>query len=339
MLSIFALVGLAAATFELPSSLKVGDDFYIVGPAIRLGRFITDEKFSPDGQFLTFIDERPEESYASERARIMRGDEPAKRNLVRVNLQTGVRTVLYSTKETETLMSVETVGPSGDIVCSIVTGGSGDYLTWRGIYCAVGKAPNIIVDGVVARSFHFAASTTENKAFVLICGEKETSYLYLTPTQTVSNTLPVTGFQGIFFTFTSNGNPVLGLQGPAPDYKLVGNFELSYKSGQAIALKELPNPSETPEVVPRIKFDIVDRAKANEALDQYPLRDVVALPGDPKNGSGRLVVARGVLWSLNSAPNGAAVTYSNSEGNYVRPILKAEKSLAERLQKRQSAGG
>ena len=313
----------------------MGNSYYVAGPPIRLGRFITNEKFSRDGEYISYIDEQLEGSYPTERAKAISGTEDDSRALLRLNLRKGTKETLYLPKSNEVVMSIEPVGSGGDIICTVAQGPPiGDNLKWKALYCPIGGTARIIADDVVTRSFQVAASKTERKAFLLVCGlDAPASYFFITSDQTVTKSLPNTGFQGGFFSKTASGNPVAVLQGPAPDYKLVGNFELSFATGAARAIPNLFEAAQEEPETHLIDFDLIDRSRGDEEMGQAPLKDIFARPGEKKNGSQRFLVAQGVIALLSEAPNGLAFAYMSTEGYFVREMLKVDAKFADRLKK------
>lgn len=323
----FALALIAVRRTEAPVALPVGKDFYVPGPALRLGTFVTSEKFSRDGQFLSFIDERPEGNYVAERALLSQGEETAMRTIVRVDLKKGIRQVLYTQQAGETLIRIEPVGPSGDIIFTTTIGVTqGVELRWKAIYCPVGGSPRVVASDEYARSFDVVSSETESEAFILCCGPSgPAKFLFLSAESTVQKSLSVTAFQGGFFLRTRSGNSVAFLQGPGPTYPAMGTFECNYVTGEVRALETMERPFRKPEITPIIAYKSVDRSKGDASLGQVPLLDIFATAGsnptDPK-----LLVAQGVIVSVTTSPNGLAFTYLAPDGHFLKEMVKAAPS-------------
>lgn len=329
----FALCALTILTVDLPPALPVGTDFYLVGPAIKLARYITNEKFSRDGRFVTFIDESPEQSYPKEREFIERGDFGQGRALVRVDLNNGTRQSLYEPQLGETLMDVTTIGTGGDTVCTIAVGQVVDGKNgWRLLYCPVGGQPQIVCDKLSARSFQVIGSPTETKAFALIAGSgAPTKYLFITQDGTLQREIGFEAFQGFFLPSFSSGFPIAAIQGPAPDYKLLSYVRFDFASGSAARISELPKPDSEAIAKPILAFNTVERSKGIPVLGQAPLCDLVVKSSDEKDKKKFLIVAQGVTDIARQTENGLAVIYSRDDGYYVREMVKASPVLAKRL--------
>jgi hypothetical protein len=196
VLSLISLRPIGPAT-----ALSVGKDFYVPGPAIKLARYLSSEKFSRDGQFFTYIDEGPEDEYVREKQAAQRGEAGSSRALVRFDLKKGSKQVLYTPKSGETLMAITPVGRGGDVFCTLTVGTAEDNrVQWRAIFCPVGGTTRTVVDQVVTRSFQVVGSPTDRKAFILVCGEGTPArYLFVTPERTVEKSLEIEGFQAFFF--------------------------------------------------------------------------------------------------------------------------------------------
>ncbi|CAN1541356.1 hypothetical protein MCEMSE15_01780 [Fimbriimonadaceae bacterium] len=333
-----AVVLSVALTLLLPvsvqgKSLQVGDDFYFPGPPVRLSSYIQSEKFSRDGQFLTFIDERPEASYPTEKDLISRGVETPARALVRFDLRRGVRQTLVVPGPGETLMRTEPVGTGGDVIVTLAIGKpEGDLRRWRAIYCPVGGTGKVVADNAIGRTFQIAASTTERKAFILLLSpDGPAQYSYITPERTEVKTLSTTAFQGSFFIKTSAGNSVAAFQGPAPSFELLGNFEFDFATGAAKEIKDITDVERPVEVPPLVNLETELRSKGDPALGHFPLSDLVARPGTAKLGRGFLSVSQGIIGKLSNSPSGLAVVYLSSDGYFLRELIKADSKLRDRL--------
>jgi hypothetical protein len=313
--------------------LQVSEDFYLPGPPVRLGRYISSEQFSRDGQYLTFIDERPEGSYATEKDLVSRGVETTARALVRFDLRRGIRQSLLVPGPAETLMRIEPVGTGGDVIVTLAIGvPNGDLLRWRTIYYPVGGNPKEVADNAIGRSFQVAGSATERKAFVLVVTpEAPAQYLFITPEKTEVKSLSTTAFRGSFFFKTATGNPVAAFQGPAPNYQLLSNFVFDFASGEATPIASIADVERAEESAPLINFDTELRSKGDPLLGQVPLNDLIARPGTPKLGRGFLSVTQGVIGKLSSSPSGLAVVYVSAEGYYLRELVKADPKLRDKL--------
>ena len=327
-----ALTLLLPATVQT-KALQVGEDFYLPGPPVRLGRYISSEAFSRDGQYLTFIDERPEGSYVTERDLIRRGVESTTRALVRFDLRRGFRQTLLVLGPGETLMRIEPVGTGGDIIVTLALGvQNGDLLRWRAIYYPVGGNPKVVADNAIGRSFQVAGSATERKAFVLVVApEAPAQYLFVTPEKTEVKSLSTTAFQGSFFFNTATGNPVAAFQGPAPSYQLLGNFVFDFASGEATPIANITDIERAGEAAPLINIDTELRSQGDPALGQVPLNDLNARPGSAKLGRGFLSVTQGIIGKKSSSPSGLAVVYLSSDGYFLRELIKADPKLRDRL--------
>ena len=325
---------LVASRLAPPTALRVEGEWLVPGPIVRLGRSVSSERFSRNGRFLTFIDERPEAGYAAERERIRRGEETTERALVRFDLDKGVRETLYRPAEDETLMRVEPVGPGGDVLVTLAVGVPKNGMPlWRAIYCPVGAAVRRVADDVRARTFQAVASATERRAFLLVVGDGEAARtIFLTPASTVAADLPKAAHQGGFFGVGAAGNPVLGLQGPPPDYALIGNFELDFRTGVARPYLLSPEPP-TPDDEGPVVYDTVERSPGDAPRSRLPLRDVVARARENGSRGSGLPVAQGVLASLSVAPGGRAVVYAGTEGYFLRELIPAAPEFAKRLNK------
>lgn len=321
-----------AAVLAEPTFLVVGTDVLLPGPPLRIASVISNPTFSRDGQTLIFFDERAEDGYAAEKVRIGRGDPPLKKALVRFDLRRGVREVVYEPKSNETLMRVETVGPAGDVLLSVAVGiPQGDNLTWRGIYAPVGQRPRVLVDGVQARSFHFAGSRTERKAFVLIVeGSGPARYLFVTPESTVEKVLPVTAHQGIVAFRGSLGNPIIGLQGPPPNYSPLGLFELDFASG-IFRVADNVSPEDGEETPPRVDWETQDRSVVGLLPGQVPLRDLFARRVASGATADRMRITQGVIATTATSPDGLAVVYLTEEGYFLRELIPASPALRQKL--------
>ena len=328
-----AIAWMSVAHAQASVALQVGSEYYLPGPAVRLGRFVTSDKFSRDGQFITFIDERPEASYPAERALISQGTETSDRRVVRFDLKKGTRQTLFSQSPGETLISTEPVGPGGDVICTVSVGvPQGDEIRWRAVYCPVDGAPKVVAAEQSVRSFQVASSETERKAIILSCGlSGPTRFLYLTPDTTIEKTIDVTAYQGGFFQRTRLGNPIASLQGDAPNYSLIGNFEFDFATGEAKPIKSFAQSVGALEAKPLISFEEVERSKGDPLLGQVPLRDVFAFPGDGKYGRKRLLVAQGVITSVSLGPKGLAFTYLTTEGLFLKEMVKADSTYRKKL--------
>jgi hypothetical protein len=313
--------------------LQVGEDFYLPGPPVRLGSYIHSEKFSRDGRYLTFIDERPEGSYSTEKDMISRGVETLTRALVRFDLRRGVRQTLVVPGPGETLMRIEPVGTGGDVIVTLAIGKpEGDLLRWRAIYCPVGGNAKIVADNAIGRSFQIAASSTDRKAFILVVSpDGPAQYSYITPERTEVKSLPTTASQGSFFIRTAAGNPVAAFQGPAPGFDLLGDFEFDFATGAAKAITDITDVERPVEVPPLVKLESELRSKGDPALGQVPLSDLVARPGTAKLGRGFVSVTQGVIGKLSNSPSGLAVVYLSSDGYFLRELIKADPKLRTRL--------
>lgn len=333
MTGLTALLLIASASSpDLPASLKVGKDFYLPGPVVRLGSFITFEKFSRDSKFLVYVDERTESNYSKNKERIQNGED-APPTLVRYDIQRGSKETLYVPEANETLMNVEPVGRSGDVICSIAIGTSqDDKVLWKAIFFPQGGSPRVLANGIRSRSFQISASPTERKAFVLICSlDTPSKYLFVTPEKTLIAELPSSAFQVGFFLQTRDGNPIVGLQGPAPDYKTLGNYELSFSTGGFRLLTDLPENRPDNSSSELLSFDTIERSKGDSTIGEGPLLEIVARPKDPKLGLGRLIVEQGVIAILQPSPDGLTVVYLAPSGIYIRELVKASPSLADRI--------
>ncbi len=331
--TLIAALSLLAPAALQGKALKVGDDFYLPGPPVRLGRYIQSEKFSRDGQFLTFIDELPEASYPTEKDLISRGVETTNRALVRFDLKRGVRQTLVVPGPGETLMRIEPVGTGGDVIVSLAIGKpEGDLLRWRAIYCPVGGNAKVVADNAIGQSFQIAASSTERKAFILVVSpDGPAQYSYITPERTEVKSLPTTASQSSFFIRTAAGNPVAAFQGPAPGFDLLGDFEFDFATGAAKAIKDITDVERAVELPPLVKMETELRSKGDPALGQVTLSDIVARPGDLKLGRGFVSLTQGVIGKLSSSPSGLAVVYLSSDGYFLRELIKADPKLRDTL--------
>ncbi len=324
VLATFAL-GLALTLQNAnPSSVNVGSDTYAPGPTLRLGRMISNELFSQDERFFSFFDESVEESYAAARERIRTGSSDSPKALVRVDIRRGIREVVYRPSAEETLMSIEPVGTGGDLLCTLAVGvPRGDLVTWRAIYCPIGAAPRLIVDRTEARSFGVAASKTERKVFILICDpEKPVRYLFITPTQTLPGELPVTAFQGGFFLRTTDGNPIVGLQGPAPDYSPLGNFELRFADGTARAAPSLGDVEQEEPKQPLIEYlEEVISTLEPRAGDAKVKNILAKAAGESESGGSRTIIQGAISLGYTSS-TGLAFSYLTSDGYFLREMVK-----------------
>lgn len=315
------------AAIALGQGLVIGPETYVPGPAVRLSSLITDETFSRDGRFLTFIDERVEGSYSAERDRIAKNTPSNERAVVRFDLRRGVRQTLYTPGADETLMRLEPMGTGGDILCSIAVGVSqGDLITWRALYCPEGGEPRMVVDGAQARSFHFAASKTDKKAFILICNpDAKASYLYVTETQSLRKELPLSAYQGFFFMRSRSGNPVMALQGPPPDYKVLGYYELVFSTGDALPFTDFDDIEQEEQVEPLVEYSLRERSKGDPELRQSPLSDLLARRPGTQAGDPELLVAQGIIAESSKSTNGLAIVYLSTEGYFLRELVKRRK--------------
>jgi hypothetical protein len=232
-------------------------------------------------------------------------------------------------------MSIEPVGSGGDVICTVARGPAvEDQLQWRALYCPADGGPRVVVDGVVSRSFEVAASATERKVFLLVCGIKApASYRYITPDRAVEGSLGVTGFQGSFSFRTKEGNPIAVLQGPAPRYGLVGNFAFDFATGKPIRLDIFTDAGIAGPAEPLISYDLVSRSKGNSDLGQSPLADIIAQRGPKVVGKGSVVVAQGVIIVTKEAASGLAVVYYTPDGSYLREMVKASPRLRDGLKR------
>lgn len=322
-----ALLSCSALLIQPAKTLSVGPDSYVAGPAIRLGRFISSSVFSRDGSFVTFVDERVEGSYAAQRERLARQTESTGRALVRVDLKTGVRQTLYTPQPGETLMWVEPVGRGGDVLCSIAMENlPKDQISWKAIYCPAEGGVQVVADRVAARSFQFAASFTERKAFLLITNEDQrTRYLFLTPSRTVEKTLNVNSYQGGFTIRTKDGSPVLFLQGRPPGFSVVGLYLLSFIDGSSEKLQGLPQEGDISVPEPLIRFETIERSKPKDGTDQLPLNDLTAVAGKQELQRSRLTIAQGIIAITEEAPEGNGIVYLRDDGFYARAMIKVRR--------------
>lgn len=334
--SIMSIALALLIALKAPTSLKVGNNFYVKGSAVRLGRFLTSTEFSRDGQTVLFIDEDVEGSYAAERTRAGKVPGAWKKSLVRFDLRRGTKEILYTPTENETLMQIETVGQGGDVICTIAVGTSkGDVINWKAIFAPVGGQTRVIANGVPARSFQVAASKSEPKAAVLICLPNEGSrYLFITKNQTSSFDIPAKGYQGGFgFLRSKNGNPVAGVQGGPPDYKILGLFEISFASGQLVPFSGYNENTIEEDSLAVVENDVPVRSKGDPALNQTPLCDIFTRPKKAKPIEGTLF-AQGVIAIVSESPTGLAMVFLNDDGFYLKEWIKADDALAKELAKK-----
>jgi hypothetical protein len=313
-----------AITALSSQTLSVGQDAYAPCPAIRLGSLTTSEVFSRDGAYVAFVDERAETSYSAARDRIaIQGESPG-RSLVRVDLLKGTRQILYTPGPNETLIGIETVGRSGDLLCSIAKENlPKSQISWKAIYCPVNGGVQVVADQVAARSFQFAGSSTARKAFILICNEDDkTRYLYLSEDTAEERSLNIVSYQGGFYFRSPKGNPIVGLQGSPPNYSPLGFYELSFVDGSAERLPSLPSAEELLEKTPLIRFSVDPRSPSDTAKRRLPLGDLVAVAGRQEQQKEVVVVEQGIIGITLEGPDGLGVVYRRDDGVYVRSMVK-----------------
>lgn len=305
-------------------TVKVGKETYVRGPELRVGGSISEPKFSRDGQFFSCIDQRPEGSYGDEKLRLIGGKSPSRSALVRFDLRTGKRQLLYSPTESETLMRVEPVGKGGDLLCSLAVGvPRGDLITWKAIFFPVTGNPAVLLDRAEARSFHFSASREDRKACALVVNpERKVRLIYLTNNAAKEVELPETAYQGGFAVRSKEGNPILFLQGTPPEYKFKGYFEFDLRFGTVKPVKEAPQGDEIQERDPAVEYFEEQRLAPDEVRNFNPVRALFAKSTKSSSKENRLLIDPCLIGSVEESEDGFAVCYLKEGGYYVRELLK-----------------
>ena len=230
-------------------------------------------------------------------------------------------------------MDVIPIGTGGDIVCTIAVGKVVDDKNgWKALFCPVGEQPRIVCDKVRGRSFQVAASTTEPKAVILVSGlGTPTRYIYLTQDNTIEKEIGLECFQSFFFPSNSVNRPIAAFQGLAPDYKLLAYLQFVFSSGSFAKISDLPKQLDSQLTKPLFTFDTTERSKGVSILGQVPLNDLIVILKDEKDKKKFLIVSQGIINVTRQAENGLAVIYLKDDGYYLREMVKADPSLAEKL--------
>lgn len=317
---LFALhaASLSAAQRDFYDSITVGNEKFVAGPPVKLGQSLSKVEYSPSGNAVIFIEERPEDPYQIERDRISRGQTTNRRYVARFDIKSGVKTVVYEVGKDEVVMDIDPVGPNGGVICSLVTGKStGDNLVWKVVYCPFGQTARVVQDRIVGRSLSLAGSKTDERAFIFSCGLGcPTVVSYVTANGQKSTKLTQEAYQGgVWAGRTVDGDPILTLQGPQPDYKLLGNYKLSFATGTVVPLAELPEIQPPGgDVKPKFVFNDVPRSTGDPQLGQSPLIDIVA--ESTERSRGKLLLTQGAIISVLTEPLGRSVVYLSGEGGY-----------------------
>ncbi|MEI7577368.1 MAG: hypothetical protein WCK51_10775 [Armatimonadota bacterium] len=321
-------IAVCFAQADFYRSIAVGDRTYVVGPSIKLGQYLSKVKYSPAGNSVVFIEEFVEDSYVVERERVARGQQTSRRLVGRFDIQSGVKSTLFEIQLGEVVMDIDPVGPNGGVICSLVVGkSSGDNLIWKVVYCPVGQGAKVIKDRIVGRSVSVCGSRTDQKAFVFSCGEGcPTEISFVTNSGQKTQRLEKMAYQGgAYGSRTSDGDPIITLQDGAPDYKLLGNYRLSFATGAALPISEIPSVGQTePGMKPKFVFNEVVRSKGDSNLAQNPLIDIVA--ESTEKSRGKLLMTQGAIQLIETEALGRSVIYlSNEGGYYLREIVQVLK--------------
>jgi hypothetical protein len=164
---------------------------------------------------------------------------------------------------------------------------------------------------------------------LIVNPEEGTSYLFVTPDRTEKRELPVRGYQGIFQFRTAEGNAVVGLQGPPPNYVVIGQYELDFQTGESRQAGANTEPGSEEDQGQIFEYETLDRSIANLLPGQVPLRDIVVQRVGPGRAPNRLTLVQGAIAIIETSPKGLAVLYLTDDGYFVREMVRLSPAVRE----------